>query len=88
MEVSNCFTIYSELVAFRDGAWDIIRARRHTIKKVYVSEDPKNDVIIVGLVMFGHKNGQSATQEFIGNFVMQEHEDSALIKTYQAWLVS
>ena len=82
------FCSFQDLVRFRDGAWDPITKRKHTVHKVYVSHDTRADVLVLGRVTFGHKNGQSVTQDFQGNFLMIEDGNTALIQSYQAWLVS
>lgn len=72
---------------FRQGAWDPINKRRHDIVKVYTSDVDENDVVVLGKVFFGHKNGQSISEDFAGNFQFSAQE-KGLIQAYQAWVVS
>ncbi len=70
---------------FREGAWDPISGRRHEVRKIYLSASSDGDVMVLGTVVFRHKNGQSLTQDFVGNFVFGE--DGAHFQRYEAWLV-
>lgn len=75
-----------ELFKFREGAWDPIARRKHTVHKVYVADKSSTDVVVLGEVIFTHKRGESITQGFAGNFSFAK--DEPLIKHYEAWLVS
>jgi hypothetical protein len=77
----------TEIQQFREGAWDTITRRKHTLIKAYVSDSDPHDVMVLGTVMFGHKNGNSITQEYLGNFLLSPTENGPLIRHYQAWLV-
>lgn len=78
----------TEIIAFRDGAWDPIHARSHRVHHTYRSETDENDFMVSGRVTFVHKNGKSVSQSFVGNFLFVETEKSLLIQRYEAWLVS
>ncbi len=79
----------TELIKFRQGAWDVITYRKHEPRKVYTSASDEKDLVVLGNVMFRHKNGQRVTQEFVGNFIFDEvRDEEALIQSYQAWLDS
>ncbi|KIW52877.1 hypothetical protein PV05_08490 [Exophiala xenobiotica] len=80
---------HEELIKFRQGAWDVITYRKHEPRKVYTSASDEKDLVVLGNVMFRHKNGQRVTQEFVGNFIFDEvRDEEALIQSYQAWLDS
>merc|ERR1712000_563623 len=64
-----------ELIKFRQGAWDVITYRKHEPRKVYTSASDEKDLVVLGNVMFRHKNGQRVTQEFVGNFIFDEVRD-------------
>lgn len=79
----------TELIKFRQGAWDVITYRKHEPRKVYTSASDEKDLVVLGNVTFRHKNGQRVTQEFVGNFIFDEvRDEEALIQSYQAWLDS
>ena len=75
----------TEIINFRNGAWDPITFRKHEILKVYVSDSSDKDVMVIGRMTFGHKNGQKVVEGYAGNFLFN---DDGLIQKYQAWLVS
>jgi hypothetical protein len=74
-----------EIFHFREGAWDPINSRTHQVQKVYLSESNERDVVVLGTVVFRHKDGRNLTQAFAGNFVFDQ--DAPLIQRYDAWLV-
>ena len=74
----------SDIIKFRKRAWDPITSRKHELSKVFIAENEK-DVMVLGRVTMGHKNGEKLTETFTGNFVFG---DKGLIQSYQALMVS
>lgn len=85
---SHTHVLLPEIIDFRKNVWGAINKRKQVVRKVWVSDEDRRDIVVLGDVTFGHESGQTITEQFVGNFLFGSGEDEGLIQRYQAWLVS
>jgi hypothetical protein len=72
----------------RDGAWNVVKQRRHTVLRVYAHDAHALDLLLIGNVEMNLANGKYVAGEFIARVLLVEAEaDSPRIKLYQVWAV-
>lgn len=57
-------SLLSEIKRYREGAWDAVALRRHTISRVYAHDADGTDLLILAVNTTEFKNGRSVTGEF------------------------
>jgi hypothetical protein len=73
----------------RDNAWKTIETRRHELLKVYTDGNAAEDLLIIGQVTVGLKDGIAKKGEFVARIALTEGQTSnPKIKLYKVWMVS
>lgn len=75
---------------YRDGAWDTVASRRHTISRVYAHDADCTDFTILAVNTTGLKNGESVTGEFAARLVVDKEscdKGQPRLKYVQVWAV-
>ncbi|EXJ71832.1 uncharacterized protein A1O5_04333 [Cladophialophora psammophila CBS 110553] len=71
----------------RDSAWAAVKARRHLINKVYVSDSKADDLLFIGHVTMNLRNGKEVAGEFTGRVKIANPGQSPRLSLYQLWAV-
>jgi hypothetical protein len=72
----------------RKNAWAVITKRRHEILKVYTADLTGTDLMVLGKVTAGLKNGLSLTSDFAARVIIQHAKESGLrVQYYQPIVV-
>lgn len=82
--------IPSEIKRYRDGAWDAVASRRHTISRVYVNDAEGTDLMLVAVNTTGLKNGRSVTGEFTARIIVDQQSldrEQPRLRYVQVWAV-
>ncbi|KAI9836765.1 MAG: hypothetical protein M1819_000930 [Sarea resinae] len=77
MGVGSKFTGSQEIRRSRDNAWRVIETRRHEILKAYVADLEGRDVMLIGKVQMGLRNGKTVDSEFTARMVVDEASDES-----------
>ena len=78
----------AEISRSRDHAWDAIKTRHHEVIKVYLCGPDSDDLLLIGKVTMGFRNGKAITEEFAANFVVSGADtQKPRVKLYQVWAV-
>lgn len=75
---------------YRDGAWDTVASRRHTISRVYAHDVDGTDFMILAVNTTGLKNGKSVTGEFTARIIVDQeslNRGQPRLKYVQVWAV-
>jgi hypothetical protein len=70
----------------RENSWNVIKKRRHLVKRVYVHDMRCSDLMLLGGVEMTVANGQSVDMEFTARMVVESGLPPKL-KYYQVWAV-
>jgi hypothetical protein len=80
---------YKAIRRSRDNAWKAIETRRHELLKVYTDGHEAEDLLIIGQVTVGLKDGIAKRGEFVARIALTESQTSnPKIKLYKVWMVS
>lgn len=82
--------VLSEIKRYRDGAWDTVALRRHTIKRVYAHDADGTDLMILAVNTTGLKDGQSVTGDFTARIIVDQESlsrEQPRLKYVQVWAV-
>lgn len=77
-----------EIKRYRDGAWDTVALRRHTIKRVYAHDADGTDLMILAVNTTGLKDGQSVTGDFTARIIVDQESlsrEQPRLKYVQVW---
>jgi hypothetical protein len=75
-----------EIRRSRDHAWDHIKSRHHEIVKIYVCNEACDDLMLIGKLEMGLRNGKDVVGEFIARVVVKGADSSSpMIKSYTVW---
>lgn len=78
----------TEIREARKKAWSVITKRRHEILKVFVADSAGTDLMVLGKVTVGLKNGQSLTSDFAGRVIIQRSgSNRPMVQYYQPIVV-
>ncbi|KIW82952.1 hypothetical protein Z517_02195 [Fonsecaea pedrosoi CBS 271.37] len=70
----------------RDNAWKVISSRRHEVLKVFSADLDGSDLLFIGNVAMGLRNGQSVAGEFTGRLRIENPTSSQpKLLLYQIW---
>ncbi|KAH7074370.1 hypothetical protein BKA63DRAFT_312452 [Paraphoma chrysanthemicola] len=71
----------------RDNVWTAIHSRKHELLKVYVSSETCEDILAIGQVTIGYKNGEKKIGEFIARLLIHHPQSAASkLKLYNVWM--
>jgi hypothetical protein len=79
-----------EIKRYRDGAWEAIASRRHTISLVYAHDAKGTDLMLVAVNTTGLKNGRTVTGEFTARIIVDQHSldrGQPRLRYVQVWAV-
>ncbi|KAH7262809.1 hypothetical protein BKA59DRAFT_540344 [Fusarium tricinctum] len=77
----------SEITTLRQGMWDAVASRKHTLQKVYPFGSGSDEVMLYGSVALELKNGGSADIEWAGRAELDKSADGKYrLKFYQVYL--
>jgi hypothetical protein len=80
---------YKAIRRSRDNAWKTIETRRHKLLKVYTDGPEAEDLLIIGQVTVGLKDGIAKRGEFVARIALTDgHTSNPKIKLYKVWMVS
>ena len=72
----------------RDNAWKVIDTRRHEVLKVYTTNTEADDLLLIGRVTVGYKNGETKEGEFIGRIkISYRHISHPRTQLYKVWMI-
>jgi hypothetical protein len=78
-----------EITTLREGMWDAVSSRKHTLDKVFPFGSGSDQVMLNGTVALELKNGASAEIEWAGKMELEKGTDGKYrLKFYQVYLVS
>lgn len=78
-----------ELRRCRNGAWKVIRKRRHQVLKVYVADIAARDLLLLGELEIELQSGQPINSHFAARLVLNDAEGGGpKLQLYQAFVVS
>ncbi|KAH8886620.1 hypothetical protein GQ53DRAFT_769189 [Thozetella sp. PMI_491] len=76
----------SALRQSRIHAWTAIATRRHEVLRVYAADEAASDLLFIGNVAMGLRNGKSVKGEFVGRItILNPESEHPLIQLYQVW---
>lgn len=84
-----CFT-YGVSIAFlasRKTVWDLIETRNHEVLSVYTAKEDFSDIVLVGKLSAGLKNGKELVSEFVAHIEFTDVESSMKATLYEVWTV-
>ncbi|KAK1761941.1 hypothetical protein QBC33DRAFT_502148 [Phialemonium atrogriseum] len=64
VSVSGTFQGFSDISASRDKAWVVVNSRQHSISRVFAGDDKGLELVLLGAVKTGFKNGQVLDSPF------------------------
>ncbi|KAJ5531860.1 hypothetical protein N7527_005253 [Penicillium freii] len=70
------------------NAWGAITSRRHRIKRVFVADEGGHDLMLIGEVDLGLKNGKSITNEYAARMLVDQdiiHEGHPRLSLSSVW---
>ncbi|RGP80777.1 fungal specific transcription factor [Fusarium longipes] len=77
---------HGEITTLREGMWDAVSSRKHTLDKVYSFGSGTNQVMLNGTVALELKNGGSAEIEWAGRMELEANDGKHRLKFYQVYL--
>lgn len=80
---------FTEIRKSRDNAWKVISKRRHKVVKVFTANAQGDDLLVIGHVEMGFRNGNSLEGEFSGRITIEgPTSDTPKLLLYQVYAVS
>ncbi|CAF3622049.1 hypothetical protein SNK05_010453 [Fusarium graminearum] len=78
---------HAEITTLREGMWDAVSSRKHTLDKVFSFGSGSDKVMLNGTVALELKNGASAEIEWAGRMELEKANDGKYrLKFYQVYL--
>jgi hypothetical protein len=69
----------------REHAWDVIESRKHEVLKVYASDAEGRDLVLIGRLTAGKKDGGEVVAGLVARVVVESDGDGKLkMGLYQA----
>ncbi|OAL22385.1 hypothetical protein AYO20_11210 [Fonsecaea nubica] len=82
----HLYTGPEEIRKSRDNAWKVISSRRHEVLKVFSADLDGSDLLFIGNVAMGLRNGNSVAGEFTGRLRIENPTSSQpKLLLYQIW---
>jgi hypothetical protein len=84
----TCSLTLTEILELRKGMWAAIRARRHTVVKVFPFGPLSKEVMLYGTVTYEFKDGGEGKVPWAARAMMVQNGEAWKMKFYQVYLVS
>ena len=76
----------AEIRKSRDNAWKLFETRKHTVSRVYSSNNEADDLLFIAWVAMDLKNGENVAGEFVGRLQMADTQSQIpRIRSYSIW---
>jgi hypothetical protein len=85
--VQSTYRVSQAFRASRKTAWDLIETRKHEVLNVYIAKEDFSDILLIGKLAAGLKNGKDVVSEFVAHLEFTDTKSSPKATLYEVWTV-